>query len=151
MPQRREIAAIEQELTLLVRAAEAARRHRTYPMEPAQYLHMRTLMAEGPQTIASLAARLRLDSSTVTRQVAAMESAGFVIRTPHPSDSRSHLIAPTGVGRARTEEMRIGREERIGRIVADWSEEDRHALARLMGSFSRGLLGQIGAETVDSD
>ena len=151
MLETKDIATIELELTLLVRAAEAARRHRTYPMEPAQYLHMRTLMAEGPQTTASLAARLRLDSSTVTRQIAAMETAGFVVRTPHPTDSRSHLIAPTEAGRARTEEMRLGREERIDRIVGDWRDDERRALARLMGKFSRGILAQIETETADSD
>lgn len=151
MPQEDHVAAIEQELTLLVRAAEAARRHRTYPMEPAQYLHIRTLMAEGPQTIASLASRLRLDSSTVTRQIAALEAAGFATKTPHPSDSRSHLIAPTELGRARTEEMRAGREARIATIVAEWSEDDRRDLARLMGRFSRGILAQIGSLPTDSD
>ncbi len=151
MPRRSDVAAIEQELTLLVRTIEAVRRHRSYPIEPAQYLHMRTLMAEGPQTVANLAARLRLDSSTVTRQIAAMEAAGLISRAPHPSDSRSHLISPTDQGRARTEEMRLGREERIARLVAEWRDDDRRDLARLMGKFSRGLLAQIGAETVDSD
>jgi len=140
------IAEIERELTLLIRAVEAVRRHRTYPMEPAQYLHMRTLIAEGPQTVAALAARLCLDSSTVTRQVAAMEAAGFVRKAPHPTDSRSHLIVPTESGCARTEEMGVGRRNRLGEALAGWSTADRKEAARLMGGLSRAILGQIAGD-----
>lgn len=149
-PREQTVARIEIELTRLARVLEAVRRHRNYPIEPAQYLHLCILNAEGPRTVASLAARLLLDASTVTRQIAAMEAAGLVARAPHPTDSRSHLVAPTALGLARTEEMRAGRRARVAELIADWPEADRADLARLLERLSLGLIGQIEHSLADS-
>ncbi len=149
-PRAQTVARIEFELTRLARVLEAVRRHRSYPIEPAQYLHLCVLKAEGPRTVASLAARLLLDASTVTRQIAVMEVAGLVTRQPHPTDSRSHLIAPTAFGLARAEEMRAARAARVAELIADWPEGDRADLARLLERLSLGLIGQIERSLADS-
>lgn len=51
-----------------------------------------------PMTMRALAERTHCDPSSVTYIVDKLEEAGFVERTPHPSDRRAKVIVTTGVG-----------------------------------------------------
>src|SRR5215470_10818834 len=99
------IQSIETEIALLLRRAEATRRaaagveHRA--LDRAAYVILRQLDEGGDLNVGSIAARLGLDGSTVTRQVAAMERDGLVERRRDPSDGRGTLIVVTTHGRAR--------------------------------------------------
>lgn len=146
-----DVARIEVELTRLARVLEAVRRHRNYPIEPAQYLHLCILEAEGANTVAGLAARLLLDASTVTRQIAAMEADGLIAREPHPTDSRSQMIVPTAEGLARAGAMREQRRARISALLENWPDADRADLARLLERLSLGLIDQIARGIADCD
>src|SRR5580692_6642924 len=94
------IGIIELELLKLVRHLETfGRRSSLYlQVDRAGYLALRTLEAMGPVSTKALATALNLDASTVTRQVKALESAGFVARRPDPSDGRSSTIVLTSPG-----------------------------------------------------
>ena len=133
------VSALERELTLLARTLEALQRQRKDPLERAHYLLLRVILRHGPQTVSSLAAHLSLDNSTVTRQVAVMEKALLLERHAHPEDGRSQLLTATPSGREKAETMRRVRMERIARVVADWPEEERQELVRLLGRLNDDL------------
>ena len=73
------------------------------------------LERRGPSRVTELAEAARVDASVVSRQVAHLEAAGLVERTPDPSDRRAHRL---GVAPAGTEVLRCGRE-RLVRLLAD--------------------------------
>lgn len=134
---------LEWELTVLARTLESIQRRRRYPLERAQYLHLRLILAEGAQTISNLAARFALDDSTVTRQVAAMEAAGLVFRVVNPDDHRSYLIDATPIGRSKTEAMHARRLERIDALIAEWPDAERETAPRLLAKLNRGLMESL--------
>src|SRR4051795_5982729 len=59
------------------------------------------LEREGEQRCSTLAARAGVDVSVVSRQVAALERAGYVERRPDPRDGRASLFRNTPVGLTR--------------------------------------------------
>jgi DNA-binding MarR family transcriptional regulator len=130
---------LERELAYLSRALEAVQRRRNYPLDRAQYLLLRVLEDEGPQSIATLACRLLLDGSTVTRQIAAMEAQGLINRHQNPNDGRSILVYATRQGisiAARMKEMRL---DRITKLFGDWSGTEREMFAKLLTKFNASL------------
>lgn len=68
----------------------------TYP----QYLVLSVLWREGEQTVGSIAARLALDSSTLTPLLKRLEAAHLVRRTRNPENERQVVVALTPEGRA---------------------------------------------------
>jgi DNA-binding MarR family transcriptional regulator len=132
-------AILERELAYLARALEAAQRKRNYPLDRAQYLLLGVLEGEGPQSIATLADRLLLDDSTVTRQIAAMEAQGLVDRRPHPKDGRSILVHATRRGLSIAGRMRELRLDRIATLFATWTGTERERLAKLLTKLNASL------------
>jgi DNA-binding MarR family transcriptional regulator len=137
------LGMIETELAHLMRLAEASRRsspsapHRA--LDRAAYLILRHLAEAGPQNVSALAARLNLDGSTITRQVAAMHRDGLVAREPDPHDGRGTVVTATRTGLRRMAAVSDARRELYGRILADWSERDRRALAAMMHRLNAAL------------
>jgi DNA-binding MarR family transcriptional regulator len=72
----------------------------TYP----QYLVLLALWEQDPRTVGAIAARLRLESSTVTPLVKRLEAAGLVTRTRNPEDERQVQVRLTERGAALQEE-----------------------------------------------
>ena len=65
-----------------------------------QELIMMRLWADGPQRPADLIRLLGSDAATMTRSVQRLERAGFVRRTPCPTDRRAVIIEPTQASQA---------------------------------------------------
>ncbi len=63
----------------------------TYP----QYLVMLVLWQDGPSSMATIAARLRLAANSITPLVERLEQAGYVERALAVSDRRRHIVALT--------------------------------------------------------
>lgn len=74
----------------------------TYP----QYLVLNVLGEEDGRTIGAIAARLSLDSSTVTPAVKRMEAAGLLTRRRHPGDERQVQVWLSEAGRTLLERSR---------------------------------------------
>ena len=72
----------------------------TYP----QYLVLLALWEEDGRTVGAIAARLGLESSTVTPLVKRLEAAGLVTRTRNPEDERQVQVRLTKRGAALQEE-----------------------------------------------
>ena len=138
----RTIGRIETEVAMLMRLADRNRRTGDvleHALERSAYLLLRRLTENGPANVNALAARLRLDPSTVTRQVLAMESSGLVVRERDPEDGRGTLVAATERGGEALAHTRTARAEVYAAVLAAWSETDRVSLADLLARLNVDL------------
>lgn len=117
------IARLEQELATLARLLEAMNRRRAYPLERSHYLLLLQLR-DGPRRVGELSKVLALDTTTVTRQLAAMEGQGFVSRRPDPEDRRSTLFQQTLEGAACAARMQTARKDGVSRLVTGWRPDE---------------------------
>ncbi|MER7576183.1 MarR family transcriptional regulator [Streptomyces sp. NPDC126514] len=67
---------------------------------PGQELVMMQLWDTGAQRQTELAKVLDSDAATMTRTIQRLEKAGFVRRSPDPTDKRASLIEPTAASQA---------------------------------------------------
>jgi DNA-binding MarR family transcriptional regulator len=90
----------------------------------------------GPIGVVDLADRVGRDYTTVSRQVAKLESLGLVERQAGAADRRVREAIVTPKGKAMTDAVDTARD-RIGRaIFASWDEHDVAELVRLMRKFA---------------
>lgn len=100
----------------------------------------------GPIGVVDLADGVGRDYTTVSRQVAKLESLGLVERRAGAADRRVREATVTPKGKAMTDAVDAARE-RMGRaIFAAWDEHDVEELVRLVGKFA----ADISDDAVDS-
>lgn len=135
------LGRMETELAMLARTLEGMNRRSTLyrDLDRASYVLARTLVTDAPVSINGLAERVGLDATTVTRQIATMETAGLVRRKRHPRDGRISLVELTALGRRRMDAVRTARERRIDDLVHDWSDDDRATFGRLLGRLNEAI------------
>ncbi len=85
----------------------------------------------GSLSVAELADQVGRDHSTISRQTAKLESLGLISRRPGERDQRVREAAITADGRRAVRAITAARRRLLGKLLADWSAEDREALARL--------------------
>ena len=88
----------------------------------------------GPLRLSTLAERLFLDVSTVSRQVPALERAGWLVRESDPCDRRAQLLRLTERGQQALDARRRAMAGLLAASLPDWTEAD---LADLAGRLSR--------------
>ena len=105
----------------------------------------------GPIGVGDLADLAGRDYTTVSRQVAKLESLGLVARRPGSADRRINEAMVTTQGKAMTDAFDAAREELAGRLLSHWSEKDQQDLARLLRRFADDALAAQGdGEALDS-
>ena len=87
--------------------------------------------ARGPIGVVELADLAGRDHSTVSRQVAKLESLGLVERRPG-ADKRVREAVITEAGRAMTDALDAARGRLQGPVLAGWNPQDRKDLVRLV-------------------
>lgn len=90
------------------------------------------LVREGPRTLNQLAGGLHLDKSTASLVVKVLERKGYVARTPHPSDGRSILVAPTAAGRKLFERIKSSLVAERRTMIEDFPPEVREGAIELV-------------------
>ena len=93
----------------------------------------------GPIGVVELADRAGRDYTTVSRQVARLESLGLVTRRPGAADRRVREAAIAPAGKAMTDRIDAARERMGAAIFADWPAEEVETLTRLMRKFADAL------------
>ncbi len=88
-------------------------------------------------TMNELAALLWLDKSTASRVVDGLEEAGYVRRSPNPSDGRSLQLQATRTGRAIHDRIVRGLIDEEKALIQDFDPEVRQATARLIARLAR--------------
>ncbi|PZF80241.1 MarR family winged helix-turn-helix transcriptional regulator [Jiangella anatolica] len=108
-------------------------------LELAAYGLLGLLLDGGDVRAADLVERLGLDKSTVSRQIAQMESMGLIQRVPDPQDGRARLLHITDAGRARVQQLREARGRWFGAALEDWPVADVDTLAVLLERLNTSL------------
>jgi DNA-binding MarR family transcriptional regulator len=132
---------LEREIGLLLRRARAISARLAGELHPdlegAAYGLLALLEDTGPLRASDLVARLGLDKSTVSRQVAHLVDLGLVDRAADPVDGRAQVLTPSAEGSARLERIRESRRERWEADLGDWRAEDVATLAGLLARLNR--------------
>jgi DNA-binding MarR family transcriptional regulator len=97
---------------------------------------------EAPVRLSDIAGSVELDLSTISRQIRDLVAAGLIARTPDPADGRAALLSLTELGASVLEAVSESRRRELALAIADWSDEERNALAT-------GLL-RLGADLHDA-
>jgi DNA-binding MarR family transcriptional regulator len=86
----------------------------------------------GPIGVVELAELAGRDHTTVSRQVAKLESLGLVTRGPDPNDRRVRVAATTARARELTRALDAARQRLWTQALSTWTPSDRRNLVRLM-------------------
>ncbi|GAA5163674.1 MULTISPECIES: MarR family winged helix-turn-helix transcriptional regulator [Amycolatopsis] len=108
-------------------------------IERAAYAILFHLIHDGPQRTSKLAEALHAEISTISRQSSSLVQHGLVERQSDPEDGRACLLAPTAEGLRVFEENRRQRNRWLADVLADWPEEDRQTLNRLLDRLNSGI------------
>ena len=109
------------------------------PLDRALFPLLVSVERFGPIGIVDLADRIGRDYTTVSRQVAKLESLGLAERRDNDADRRVREAVITPKGKAMTDLVDAARD-RIGRsIFESWSARDIEELVRLMRKFADAL------------
>jgi len=142
------IADVERQVALLLRLADRNRRRSRRlegTLERSAYLALGRLVEGGPAGINEIADHLRLDASTVTRQVLQMEAAGYVCRSRDDNDGRRSVIDATPEGCAALEATRRARAEVYAEVLEDWRSDDLRTLAASLTRLNASLDASLDA------
>lgn len=90
------------------------------------------LEREGDLRTSVLAARAGVDLSVASRQIAVLESGGYVERRPDPRDGRACLIHLTDAGADALAVTRARRAEWAAEALDGWTEDDARRLGELL-------------------
>ena len=95
----------------------------------------------GPLSVAGLAAQVGRDHTTISRQLAKLESLGLVSRRGGGSDRRVRPAVLTPAGDEIVQAITAARRRLLSRALAEWSVADRANLAMLNRRFVDALSG----------
>jgi DNA-binding MarR family transcriptional regulator len=90
----------------------------------------------GPIGVVELAAGMNRDHTTVSRQLAKLETLGLIKRVGSADDGRVRRAVVTPEGKRMSERIDGARERMFRSIFSDWAPEDVSELARLMEKFA---------------
>ena len=93
----------------------------------------------GPLGVAALADRVGRDHTTVSRQLAKLESLALIKRCDTEADRRRRAAQLTVSGEAIVEAIRKARRRLLSQALADWSKPDQAALATMSRRFANAL------------
>jgi DNA-binding MarR family transcriptional regulator len=88
-----------------------------------------TIDRHGSLTPREIADEERVQPPSMTRVLAGLEALGLIVRTPHPSDGRQHLVSLTKEAKDLLREDKRRREAWLAQRLAELTVEERELLA----------------------
>jgi DNA-binding MarR family transcriptional regulator len=131
------------ELASIIRLAilRAARRMRAQRVNTSVTLSQLSALATvgkcGPLSAGEVAAIEQVQPPSMTKILAALESASLIDRSAHPDDRRQSVISISDAGRQLLEEETRARDEWLAQRLADLTDEDRDKLLQAAGVLDR--------------
>jgi DNA-binding MarR family transcriptional regulator len=101
---------------------------------------------KGPLGIGELADLCGRDYTTVSRQIAKLESMGLVDRQVNAKDARIKEAVITAHGRVMTKAIDTAREKMMTSLLAQWDKKDVADLARLLRQLADDALQLVRAD-----
>jgi DNA-binding MarR family transcriptional regulator len=108
-------------------------------LEPAGVHVLTRLSLLGPVRLTELAGALGLDPSSVSRQVTAVERAGYVRRDADPADGRATRLVLTEQGHEAAASVQERRAQALKVLTPGWSDQDHQELANLLARLNHDL------------
>jgi len=135
------LETIELELAILIRRTTSVTTNKNlWKLDRAAYLLLRRIASKGAVGVKVLAGEFQLDISTVSRQAAALEQKGYLYKIPDPLDGRAYSFEITELGKKELHEHKQARLEKIGEVIKEWPEEDRHLFGQYLRKFNNALI-----------
>lgn len=122
------------------RRDEALLREAGVSMDRALFPLLVRLGMQGPLGVAALAEQVGRDHTTVSRQLARLESLDLVERRGDEADRRRRAAELTDDGRSTMHAIVLARRRLLSRALADWSATDRAALAEMIRRLTDSLI-----------
>src|SRR5262249_47866200 len=113
--------------------------------EPAAFAVLATLCHGAAARPSDLAACVRLDLSTISRHVQALEAGGYLVKVKDPEDGRSCRLKATAAGRAAIKKAATRRAELFRRATAHWPPQDLRTLIGLLTRLAGDLKACVDA------
>lgn len=129
---------------MMVREAGISLDHALFPL-------LVVIERRGPIGVVELADRVGRDYTTVSRQVAKLDSLGLVRRRAGAEDRRLREAMVTGKGKAMTDAVDRARERIVGTMFATWNGRDVAELVRLVRKFADAVTGDLPASGREKD
>ena len=123
------------------RRDDALLREANVSLDRALFPLLVRLGGQGPLGVAELADQVGRDHTTVSRQLAKLESLNLVARCESDPDRRRRAARLTADGANIVQAITLARRRLLSKVLADWSEADRAALADLNRRFADTLIG----------
>ncbi|MCW2607863.1 MAG: hypothetical protein JWO60_2556 [Frankiales bacterium] len=146
--------ALTRELIALVRGLRELKHATDEPgtprLELATAAVLGTVGDAGPLRLSELADRLGLDVSTVSRQVPALERAGWVVRDPDPCDRRAQLLRLSPEGHDALAARRRAHAAVLRDVLGSWNDAQVQALADDLARLNTDLSAHRTARSSDA-
>ncbi|MGP9501575.1 MarR family winged helix-turn-helix transcriptional regulator [Specibacter sp. AOP5-B1-6] len=108
-------------------------------IERSAFLLLSRLEPVEPMTLKELSHALRLDSSTVHRQLGALLRSGHVEYVRGAAGEVARRVAPTRAGLAALIQTRANNEAGLRGVVGDWPEDTRRQFLALLRKFNQDV------------
>ena len=123
-----ELGRLERELGVLIRRVRRVIGERARAvhedLQPASYLMLTYLVAEGPQRSSVVSDRFNVDKGAISRQVQHLCDLGLLVREPDPADGRAMLISASPDAVRRLDVLDRDRRRWLDEQLAEWTEGD---------------------------
>ncbi len=143
MPRAEELRRLEQEVGVLIRRVKRVigeRSRAVHPeLQPASYLMLSYLAAEGAQRSSVLSERFGVDKGAISRQVQHLTELGLVERTPDPDDGRAALVSASPDAVHRLEAVERDRRRWLDERLSEWSEDDLRDFVSALARYNATL------------
>ena len=138
-----ELGHLEREFGVLIRRVRRVigeRARAVHPdLQPASYLMLTFLAAEGPQRSSTVSERFNVDKGAITRQVQHLCDLGLLVREPDPADGRAMLISASPDAVRRMAAVDRDRRRWLDEQLADWSEADLREFVTSLARYNAAL------------
>ncbi len=145
---------LQERMIALIRAFGLHKPDETPCGEPVSVAEAHALMElareDGPLVQKELAARLRLEKSTVSRLVGMLEERGWVGRCRSPKDGRALEVSLTEAGRKAAAEIAGARRAKFARVLEAMPEGERASVLEAMKTLEEAMNGSHGKDGGDA-
>jgi DNA-binding MarR family transcriptional regulator len=138
-----ELGRLEQEVGVLIRRVRRViheRARAVHPdLQPASYLMLTYLAAEGPQRSSVMSEAFGVDKGAISRQVQHLCDLGLLLREADPLDGRAMLISASPDALHRMSAIDGERRRWLAEQLAEWSEDDLREFVTGLARYNSAL------------
>lgn len=122
-----------------IRLSRQVRKHAGEQLPPSRLSALMTIARKGPLSLSELARRERVSQPTITRIVAKLDTAGFIVRRRNPTDLRTTIVDASPAGNEALAATEARFDVYLARHVAALTSSEQEILARAVPVLERLL------------